>query len=504
MSLHKHCSSSLSLADLSVDIIDLIFSHLPDFETLRSAILISKQFSDVFNLHRKSIVRHVAQNIAGPPLDDLLTLVRFEKPGFIWHSGRIDIDDEDSLVDAFVNYHEQVPEWQNASDNGQDVKVYEIPEIYEYARKAKLLEEWFSFRHKAGQITKRSFLTPLESHKVLRALYRLMLFQKCFAYEEVLHSLYRSLPDLEDKPKALQRLFAARRDFLSRFPPEELHEIQIVAHFILDMLNKCEIFSGQFSFYSPSYVSFDLVFPVFSADLTEEGYILVDLQQFIDSVQEGYLSAFFCSPQELTSRYLTCPLEEALKEQESKLLDPSQDDFWIHLLESVEGQFDTCERCSAEKGCGLWNHTSPSFFPYYLTYSYTLACYLDWSAFFLHTQYDRPHLAIGQLAHHSSDRVGISRALIGPLPDVLLAEFHEVYSKNNDDWKREDWLCEACLIDLTKTAMPKWWINKKIEQGDPVPSENCSYGWNCQTMTHNSVHASRLNHFCKPMREDGV
>jgi hypothetical protein len=87
----------------------------------------------------------------------------------------------------------------------------------------------------------------------------------------------------------------------------------------------------------------------------------------------------------------------------------------------------------------------------------------------------------------------ISNALNGTPPEVLLTEFQEAYSETGDDWNKEDWLCETCLVELVKTAMPKWWINKRSEQGDPVPSENCCYGWDCLAMTRDSDHASKLN-----------
>jgi hypothetical protein len=71
-----------------------------------------------------------------------------------------------------------------------------------------------------------------------------MLFQKCFTYLEVVTSgAFDGLPDLENQPKAKRRLLAARTEFLSTFEGEELHEIQIVAYFILEMQAKGEFFT---------------------------------------------------------------------------------------------------------------------------------------------------------------------------------------------------------------------------------------------------------------------
>ncbi|KAH8823220.1 hypothetical protein DL96DRAFT_1616969 [Flagelloscypha sp. PMI_526] len=109
----------------------------------------------------------------------------------------------------------------------------------------------------------------------------------------------------------------------------------------------------------------------------------------------------------------------------------------------------------------------------------------------------------GELAFHCPDRPGIQSILKGATPDSMFTEFHDAYSETSDDWKKDDWVCEMCLIELVKISIPKWWINKKEEQGEPMPSQDCCYGWNCRTMTHNDSHASKLNHFCKPTRGDG-
>ncbi|KAH8823315.1 hypothetical protein DL96DRAFT_1683439 [Flagelloscypha sp. PMI_526] len=475
MSLNARASSAHGLADLNTDIIGLIFSHLQDFKTLRSAILISKQFSRVFDKHPKSIVRRIARNVYGPLLDDLLALVRFEKPGFEWDDQDIPDDNErgNSLLDAFVAYHEELPDWQAACEDGQEVKASEIRAIRKCVQKCSVLEKWFSFRHKA-RIANKSSLTPLESHKFRRALYRLMLFQKCFAYREVIEDIrdtyepYAELPYLANRPEALQRLFTARKNFLLTFESEELHEIQIIARFIVEMQHRLQ-------FPSSTTITFHI----------RECPLQWDLELFIEGVRTGFFSVDFEGPEDVNARYLTGPLEEALKVQGSKLLDPSRDDFWINLLDSVEGQFDACIRCSVTRPAQLWNCT-------------------NWSVFFLHTQHKGPYwcteLALG-LSSHAADGESLSNALAGSPPEVLLTQFHATYSETNDDWKKEDWLCTDCLIKFLQIATPKWWVNRKNERGDPVPSEDCCYGWNCRAMSRDSDHASNLNHFCKPTRE---
>jgi len=52
----------------SPDIIDCVFTSLPDFATLLSTILVSKSFHEVFQAHPTSILTSVAKTQIGPEL----------------------------------------------------------------------------------------------------------------------------------------------------------------------------------------------------------------------------------------------------------------------------------------------------------------------------------------------------------------------------------------------------------------------------------------------------
>jgi len=52
----------------SPDIIDCVFTSLPDFATLFSTILVSKSFHEVFQAHPSSILTSVAKTQFGPEL----------------------------------------------------------------------------------------------------------------------------------------------------------------------------------------------------------------------------------------------------------------------------------------------------------------------------------------------------------------------------------------------------------------------------------------------------
>jgi hypothetical protein len=53
---------------LSSDIIDCLFTSLPDFATLFSTILVSKSFHEVFQTHPRSILTSVTTTQIGPEL----------------------------------------------------------------------------------------------------------------------------------------------------------------------------------------------------------------------------------------------------------------------------------------------------------------------------------------------------------------------------------------------------------------------------------------------------
>ncbi|THV02988.1 hypothetical protein K435DRAFT_792063 [Dendrothele bispora CBS 962.96] len=63
---------------------------------------------------------------------------------------------------------------------------------------------------------------------------------------------------------------------------------------------------------------------------------------------------------------------------------------------------------------------------------------------------------------------------------AFAAAFRWIHQGNKlaefDGWKEEDWL-----------------YGKKI-------LENCPWGYNCRTQTHNVYHALRLNHLCEPTK----
>jgi hypothetical protein len=63
-------------SQLSGDIVYIILTALPDFSTLLSTIVASKDINTVFETHPSSIIRGVVDNQVGPALPQALRLVR--------------------------------------------------------------------------------------------------------------------------------------------------------------------------------------------------------------------------------------------------------------------------------------------------------------------------------------------------------------------------------------------------------------------------------------------
>lgn len=71
-------------------------------------------------------------------------------------------------------------------------------------------------------------------------------------------------------------------------------------------------------------------------------------------------------------------------------------------------------------------------------------------------------------------------------------------------WVRNGWYCRACTTEFVRANLLSWLIREEINSTDfTAPGthelkENCWYGYQCRTMTHNPPHAHKLNHLCEP------
>ncbi|KAJ6465533.1 hypothetical protein C8R47DRAFT_991485 [Mycena vitilis] len=182
-------ATSPTRLDLPNDILDRIFQWLPTFQTLSAAKLVSKTWYQVFQTHPKSIVRSVATNVLGPVAEAIRAL-RYP---------RDDAGTEDHLDIDALSQEEYSCLQQNAA----------------VVRK---LEEAFSLRYK-DSLSRTSQLTPTESWRFARAMYRIMLYCAVF-----------SMPDDEDQVNDFEEnsrpeTEAQRAAMLREYPNRELLEL---------------------------------------------------------------------------------------------------------------------------------------------------------------------------------------------------------------------------------------------------------------------------------------
>lgn len=108
-----------SFNDLSLDLRDQLLMTVPDFLTLRSAVLASRTLHEAFAIRPKSIIRAVVRNEVGPAWPHALSLVRMSAA-----------DEVEEPIDEVTVV----------------ITAKEALNLGERARVAKRFEDYFSFR----------------------------------------------------------------------------------------------------------------------------------------------------------------------------------------------------------------------------------------------------------------------------------------------------------------------------------------------------------------------
>ncbi|KAJ7752383.1 hypothetical protein B0H16DRAFT_1317503 [Mycena metata] len=206
---------ALSALPLDDDIVDRIMTFCPSFEALQSTILVSKAFYCVFQTHPKSITRAVAYNIVGPALPQALRVVRYE-----YH------DDDDLFRKAADLSPNELAEKCPEDHTPSIITAEEKRKLQENSKIVDELEDVYSFTQK-DRTSRTSVLTPDESHRFRRAMYRIMLYTGIFRGDRYDIDQLEELSD-ED----IKHIQAQRTAVLSEFPTDELREIWAVVRFL--------------------------------------------------------------------------------------------------------------------------------------------------------------------------------------------------------------------------------------------------------------------------------
>ncbi|KAG7088760.1 hypothetical protein E1B28_012726 [Marasmius oreades] len=452
---------NLSGLPLDDDIICRIFTFLGDLDTLKSAILTSKSFHNVYNSQSSFIRRAVVENFVGPALPQALQVVRCREPRHV--------DSETEDEDA------------SETDERDSFSNEEIAQLVDNARMFRILEDVFSLRHKNRKFNK-SQLTGVESLKFQRAMYRISLYCKKFP-----GTLTQNL-DLgeEEIPATAKAQRIERKKFLSQLSTEELHRIHTVSRFLIEIIEwaqQCE--TGETEDLS-DYLS---VGPAVIYECYDEG----SMQPLYDVLGcEDLPTDDLFEEEPLLAGFLSRPLRKLFAERNSKTLSDDSS-HWDSILDEVQGQDDSCSRCEQVKGFDLWGRT---------TYKFLYQQTVD-----LEPGTGLVTLLKGQLSRNAVES-RYFRGLVKKIPDaesiyeqVVEELLNSDYKQPEfDDWRADDSLCTDCLTKFLKENLHLWLLDKKIQAGDDVPKDDCWYGWNCRTQTHNADHARKLNHICEPTK----
>ncbi|KAL1727157.1 hypothetical protein EV714DRAFT_286719 [Schizophyllum commune] len=513
--------TSLPLDD---DILQLILCQLPDFKSLYNAICSCKAFYRIFNTYPVQIEYAVATNIVGPAIPQALRAARYELSEGL--TGEVE-----ERKDAFPETNEPAR-----------LSIREKVLIYEYSKKVSRLETIFTRIHKTRTPTGPQ-LTNLESLRFRRAVYRLMFY--CLLY-----GCADEYWEIEDHDgKSIDEIYENHRDFLDQYSTDGLREIQAVADFI-DELSHCvrrEAAPMQHDIISiENFHDFFLSCGPLAALECYEARSFSPIEDDAYSViDSGVSDMAFCG-------FLSQPIALIMGARKAEY----RSNHWRAILDSIPDEHATCDRCRTIKGLELYDETNydalfgveglnhrelPRLFKgrlgHHFTERHKIWEYFGGAASFDYGTFLKEILAFSTPLAVSTHVTPAPSTVVAPAPapvisqSLSLEEWAEAVDDDEgsasdaaaidqpaassstassslcspwDGLSTSSALCADCLKDVISEFLPQLWLERKRNAGETIPTEDCWYGWNCRTQTHKPLHATRLNHFCKPTRGDGV
>ncbi|KAF9257939.1 hypothetical protein L218DRAFT_1080639 [Marasmius fiardii PR-910] len=318
---------------LDDDIIDRILMFSPNFVALKNIILTAKAFHNVYKLHPKSIIRAVAYNVVGPALPQALRAIRYSAPGQ-------NADAEDQPEEALD---------METGENGL-ILPHEIVQLIGNARQFKVLEEFFSLRHKDRRYKAPSQLTFTESWRFQRAIYRIMLYSRVFygaKYIEMVEDFDEDEDgenhDLVDR---LAKERNKRKKLLDAYSDEELLQINSVSRFLKEVFT----WAGNQDTFNLGLVG-DAALSVgpsiiYDCFISKSSGPVGEAFDYWDFEDDGNNVSPFISG------YLSYPITKLFEQR--KLKPPPEDSsHWKSILDSIEGEADACARCNVVLEAGV-------------------------------------------------------------------------------------------------------------------------------------------------------
>ncbi|THV03004.1 hypothetical protein K435DRAFT_836065 [Dendrothele bispora CBS 962.96] len=493
-----------NFSGLPLDIIDHILQFCPTFLTLRSAILTSKSFYNVYQAHPHSLLLAVACNVIGPALPQALRVVRYRSPESAPNDTNGGVADEASGSQTKSDPGDEILATKSHSDSGSETKSVsdedkegdgKTPKLVEYddeetdektpitsrevhqlCRDAKIVgffEDMFSLRHKNRRF-KTSQLTPTESYRFRRAMYRIMFYSRVFSAEK--YEGFSEDDELEALAEELMKVRRAsyRKKFFRGFFSDEILQIYAVSSFLVEIVHWL-----------------DKVFFLGVED--KESVLALGLEWIYNSMQENveardyaYQLMELLGNSPFTRKYLSTSISPILEERNVKLPDRKDSSIWRVVLDSIDGNQDPCDQCKT---------VTPTEFDFLGPSTYDFICASQpYQDKFLYLLKER-------LAYSPLDRAYLSKKPDAVrYPKIMETIFNDdIKQPEFSNWKKEDWLCKNCMEKYMREHFYLWLLGLKKQEGETIP-EDCRYGYDCATMNHNLQHALKFNHLCAPSR----
>ncbi|THV02975.1 hypothetical protein K435DRAFT_836045 [Dendrothele bispora CBS 962.96] len=443
---------------LDDDIIDRILMFSPSFSTFQSAILTSRSFYCVYKAHPRSIVQAVACNVTGSS-DLVPEALRVARYG----------DSKDELNDTRESHGVRGVSIEKVDSDEMFITPRIAQRLTINAEVVNQLEDLFSLRHKNRHF-KTSQLTPTESFRFRQAMYRVMLYCNVFHRDHYKRWVF------EDSDE-FKRIQSAKERFLAEFCSRELLRIYDVSCFLVKSISWAG--AGNNSMQANHYRAVLAMGPT---------QILGCIKmRSLNSVTQYRGAGYILNP--VFQEYLSGPILKILQTRGQKMPVSFESTYRFQsILDTVEGENDCCNQCRSPAGLNLLGPTTLE--------------YLAWGSETLSPENLFFRLK-GRLPFSSADHdreFMLNQVKNTEDPYTKLCDFifqDGVKLPEFDNWKKDDWLCEACFQKLVEEHLHLWLLDRKRKS----IGKDCPYGYHCRTQELVELpHAKRYNHLCAPTR----
>ncbi|KAJ7850714.1 hypothetical protein B0H13DRAFT_52615 [Mycena leptocephala] len=443
---------------LDDDIVDRILTFCHTFTSLHSMVLVSKACYNVFQTRPNSITRAVAYNMVGPALPQALRAIRYSLHDADWGYKNTNNDDPDTMATTCPEEH-----------CATVITPEEKQKLKENSEVVDTLEYIFSLTQK-DRTSPKNTLTPEESWRFRRAVYRIWLYTSIFSGDRYSLDDINELDD--DEIDLIQR---QRTAMLNEYPTDELFQLYAVVRSFRGILEDvCDEDHNKEN-------AIDILLslgPGGIAGAWKEGSYI--------SLEDGLAFGLYETDEEnpLYNGYFSLPLENIWNERE---VEPPEDDEpgMRFILDTINGVNDTCSKCATPGGLTLLTEAN-----WHRLRIWPGDLLKGW----LKNDGDLSSSLMMAVLEHKRDAV--EPWTLGPwitsIFDVPRA------APEWDSWTAALSYCQPCLVKFLEEHVWRWFLDKRVKDGWSPP-ENCPFGYNCQGIVVLKYHAKQKNHLCVPI-----